>query len=320
MRKIILGRTNEEVSAISLGTWAFGGASMSGKVSVGWGGQTESDSKRALLAAWENGINHWDTADVYGDGKSESIIGQMWNDIPRKDIFLATKVGWDKGPFSNYYEPKHMVRNLERSLKNLKTDCVDLVYLHHCNFGKDGEYFDEALDVLTNFKNQGRLRFVGLSDWSNSRIMKHIKMCDPDVVQPYRNVMDDGFIKSGLCSYVNKNNLGVCFFSPIKHGLLTGKYDKPTSFELGDHRSGVKDFADQKVINKMKQNKLLLEKRFTKHKYPVMRGLVDALFNDAKSGCVLLGQRNVDQVNVGSTLGEPMDEKDSVWVKSLYQH
>ena len=102
--------------------------------------------------------------------------------------------------------------------------------------------------------------------------------------------------------------------------MLTGKYDKPTSFELGDHRSGVKDFADQKVIDKMKQNKLLLEKRFTEHKHPVMRGLVDALFNDAKSGCVLLGQRNVDQVNVASTLGEPMDEKDSVWVKSLYQH
>ena len=225
MRKITLGRTNEEVSAISLGTWAFGGASMSGKISVGWGGQDKSDSKRALLAAWEKGINHWDTADVYGDGKSESIIGEMWNDIPRKDIFLATKVGWDKGPFSNYYEPKHMVHNIERSLKNLKTDCVDLVYLHHCNFGKDGEYFDEALDVLTNFKNQGRLRFIGLSDWSNSRIMKYIEMCDPDVIQPYRNVMDDGYIKSGLCSYINKNNLGVCFFSPIKHGLLTGKYD-----------------------------------------------------------------------------------------------
>ena len=152
MRKIILGRTNEEVSAISLGTWAFGGASMSGKISVGWGGQTESDSKRALLAAWENGINHWDTADVYGDGKSEAIIGDMWNDIPRRDIFVATKVGWDKGPFSNYYEPKHMVHNLERSLKNLKTDCVDLVYIHHCNFGKNGQHFDEALNVVTNFK------------------------------------------------------------------------------------------------------------------------------------------------------------------------
>ena len=256
---------------------------------------------------------------MYGDGRSESVIGKMWNDLPRKDVFLATKVGWDKGPYSNYYEPKHMVHNLERSLKNLKTDCVDLVYLHHCNFGKNGEYFDEALDVLTSFKNQGRSRFIGLSDWSNSRIMQYIEKCNPDVVQPYRNVMDDGFVKSGLCSYVNKNNLGVCFFSPIKHGLLTGKYDKPTSFELGDHRSGVKDFASQNIIDKMKKNKLLLEKRFSSHAHPVMRGLVDALFNDAKSGCVLLGQRNPDQVSVASTLGELMDEIDSDWVKSLYQ-
>ena len=131
--------------------------------------------------------------------------------------------------------------------------------------------------------------------------------------------MDDGFVKSGLCSYVNKNNLGVCFFSPIKHGLLTGKYDKPTSFELGDHRSGVKDFASQNIIDKMKKNKSLLEKRFSNHGHPVMRGLVDALFNDAKSGCVLLGQRNPDQVSVASTLGELMDEIDSDWVKSLYQ-
>ena len=87
MRKIILGRTNEKVSAISLGTWAFGGAGMSGKFSVGWGGQTDSDSKEALLAAWDNGINHWDTADVYGDGHSEKIIGSMWDEISRNNIF-----------------------------------------------------------------------------------------------------------------------------------------------------------------------------------------------------------------------------------------
>ena len=77
MRKIVLGKTGEKVSAISLGTWAFGGSSMSGKFSVGWNGQTDSDSKKSLLSSWENGINHWDTADVYGNGKSERIIGKM---------------------------------------------------------------------------------------------------------------------------------------------------------------------------------------------------------------------------------------------------
>ena len=319
MRKVVLGRTNTKVSAISLGTWAYGGASMSGNFSVGWGGQNDLDSKNALLSAWENNIDHWDTADVYGNGKSESTIGEMWGDIPREDIFLATKVGWDKGAYSYWYNPKHMVNNLERSLKNLNTGYVDLVYLHHCNFGKNGEYFDDALEVVNKFKDQGKTRFIGLSDWSNTSILKYIEKCDPDVVQPYRNVMDDDYIKSGLGSYVDKHNMGVCFFSPIKHGLLTGKYKNPTTFDRGDHRSGVKDFANQAIIDKMHQNKILLEKRFTDHEHPTMHGVIDALFNDSSNACVLLGQRNVKQVQVASTLGNLMSDQDSQWVKSIYK-
>lgn len=319
MRKVVLGRTNTKVSAISLGTWAYGGASMSGNFSVGWGGQNDLDSKNALLSAWENNIDHWDTADVYGNGKSESTIGEMWGDIPREDIFLATKVGWDKGAYSYWYNPKHMVNNLERSLKNLNTGYVDLVYLHHCNFGKNGEYFDDALEVVNKFKDQGKTRFIGLSDWSNISILKYIEKCDPDVVQPYRNVMDDDYIKSGLGSYVDKHNMGVCFFSPIKHGLLTGKYKNPTTFDRGDHRSGVKDFANQAIIDKMHQNKILLEKRFKDHKHPTMHGVIDALFNDSSNACVLLGQRNVKQVQVASTLGNLMSDQDSQWVKSIYK-
>ena len=319
MRKVVLGRTNTKVSAISLGTWAYGGASMSGNFSVGWGGQNDLDSKNALLSAWENNIDHWDTADVYGNGKSESTIGEMWGDIPREDIFLATKVGWDKGAYSYWYNPKHMVNNLERSLKNLNTGYVDLVYLHHCNFGKNGEYFDDALEVVNKFKDQGKTRFIGLSDWSNTSILKYIEKCDPDVVQPYRNVMDDDYIKSGLGSYVDKHNMGVCFFSPIKHGLLTGKYKNPTTFDRGDHRSGVKDFANQAIIDKMHQNKILLEKRFTDHEHPTMHGVIDALYNDSSNACVLLGQRNVKQVQVASTLGNLMSDQDSQWVKSIYK-
>ena len=319
MRKIVLGRTNAEVSAVSLGTWAYGGSNMAGKFAVGWGGQEDKESKKALLAAWENGINHWDTADVYGEGKSEKIIGSMWNDIPRNEIFLATKVGWDKKPNSYWYEPLHMINNLERSLNNLKTNCVDLVYLHHCNFGKNGEHFDDAINVLNDFKKEGKTRFIGLSDWSNKSILKYIKKCNPDVIQPYRNVMDDNYVSSGLSSYVNQNNIGVCFFSPIKHGLLTGKYNKPTKFDHGDHRSNIKEFTNQEIIDKMKLNKSLLEERFSYHENPVMHGIIDALLNDCSNACVLLGQRNTSQVKIASTLGKIMTDEDSKWVKSIYK-
>ena len=319
MRKIILGRTNTTVSAISLGTWAFGGENKIGKKSVGWANQSDRDSRSVLIKAWEKNINHWDTADVYGEGHSERIIGSMWEDIPRNSIFLATKVGWDMGPFSHWYHPKHMKKKIEESLTNLKTDYIDLLYLHHCNFGKQDEYFDDAVEVLKSFQSQGKIRFTGLSDWSNERIVKYLDACNPDVIQPYRNIMDNTYEESGLKNIVNKNNLGVCFFSPLKHGLLTGKYKTTAVFKDGDHRSGIKDFQNKNKIKKIMLNCEKLEKKFLHHENPIMHGIVNALFFDSPTGCVLLGQRNIKQVETASSLGEILSKEDTSWVKSLYK-
>ena len=151
MEYITLGKTQSKVSKISLGTWSYGGASTSGNQSVGWADQEDSDSKKALLKAYDLGINHWDTADVYGDGRSESIIGKMWKEVPRNEIFLATKVGWDMGSYDHWYHPSKMIENMERSLNNLNTECVDLMYLHHCNFGKNEEFFDDASSKNSSF-------------------------------------------------------------------------------------------------------------------------------------------------------------------------
>ena len=318
MRQITLGRTKVPVSAVSLGTWAFGGANMSGKIPVGWSGQKDADSKNALIHAWELNINHWDTADVYGEGKSEKLIGELWNTIPRKDIFLATKVGWDMGPYSHWYNPEHMKHKMERSLKNLKTDYVDVMYLQHCNFGNNDEYFDKALETIQQFQKDGKTRFIGLSDWSAKKIVRYINKCDPDIVQTYRNIMDDNYKSSGLKNYIDKNNIGICFFSPIKHGLLTGKYKSPTTFEIGDHRSKVKQFIDKSIITKMEQNKNILEEKYSHEKNAVMYGIVNSLFYDTPTGCVILGQRNTEQVQIASSLGEIIPEKESEWIKSLY--
>ena len=318
MRKIILGKTDAEVSTISLGTWSYGGANKQGETPVGWEGQKDADSINALLRCHEMGINHWDTADVYGNGRSEKLIGSLWGQVPRTDIFLATKVGWDIGEYGHFYHPVHMRKQMDQSLINLQTDCVDLLYLHHCNFGKQDEYFNDALETLRRFQEEGKTRFVGLSDWDLFKIMKYIDETQPDVVQPYRNVMDDAYGPSGLKDWIDKHNAGVCFFSPIKHGLLTGKYTGPVTFGPGDFRTNVNDFTKIDVIKKMQENKTLIEDRFSDHPYPVMRGIIDALLIDASSGCVLLGQRNIDQVNTAATLGGKMSKKDVNWVKSLY--
>ena len=140
--------------------------------------------------------------------KLESHLeARLWN-----DIFIATKVGWDMGPYNHWYHPEHMRVNMERSLKNLKTDCVDLMYLHHCNFGKQEQYFDDAVETIRRFQAEGKTRFIGLSDWSSDKVMNFIERVDPDVIQPYRNVMDDTYASTGLKDYVEANNLGICFF------------------------------------------------------------------------------------------------------------
>tara|TARA_Y100001970_G_scaffold35528_1_gene43883 strand:+ start:1716 stop:2678 length:963 start_codon:yes stop_codon:yes gene_type:complete len=320
MKKIVLGRTNQRVSKISLGTWSFGGPNKTGSVSVGWSDQNESDSIAALTRAWERKINHWDTADVYGDGQAEKIIGKMWKVIPRDDIFLATKVGWDKGDYRHWYHPKQMIKNMERSLKYLNTDCVDLLYLHHCNFGKDGEYFDSALEVLKKFKEAGKTRFIGLSDWSCKKIMMFIHRCDPDVVQPLRNLLDDRYHQSGLKTYVEKHNLGVCFFSPLKHGFLTGKYNAIPKFKDGDHRKQIEVFKNIGLIKKMRKNRNKLKEHFSNINNPVLHGIINALLIDSKTGCVLLGQRNEKQVDMAASIDNLISAEDAEWVKSLYQY
>ncbi|MFQ5350475.1 MAG: aldo/keto reductase, partial [Thermoanaerobaculia bacterium] len=102
MRRVRLGRTGVEVSAIACGTWAHGGPKKVGGMEVGWAGQDDGRAIDALMAAYECGITHWDTADVYGDGHAERLIGGLWDRVPRDEIFLASKVGWDPGSYGHF--------------------------------------------------------------------------------------------------------------------------------------------------------------------------------------------------------------------------
>lgn len=319
MRKVRFGRTGVDVPAVSLGTWGYSGANMSGDVPVGWTGHDDDKAREALAAAWAAGITHWDTADVYGNGRAEGLIGQMWSSVPRESIFLATKVGWDAGPYDYAYHPRLIRDRFLRSLELLETDYVDLYYMHHCDFGDGDRHLDEAIDVFRELKESGRTRFIGLSDWNSSNIMRVIERVGPDVVQPYRNVMDDDYESSGLRSWVEEHDLGVAFFSPIKHGLLLGKYDRPVTFPEGDFRQRVEEFGDASVIERMKDARRALQEKWPDHPQPVLHGVIGAILSDCPTACVLLGQRNPGQVGAASAVGESLTAEDTAWVRSLYE-
>ena len=219
MRLVRLGRTEERVSAVSVGTWSHGGSKSVGKRSVGWSGHDDEKAKAALVRAWELGLNHWDTADAYGAGQAESLIGAMWDRIPREQIFVASKVGWNPSRFGHHYHPQQIKTQLEQSLRCLRSDHLDLFYLHRCEFGRDDEYFEPAVETLREAQSEGKVRFLGLSDWDSEKVLHYAQRMDPEVVQPYRNVVNDEYEASGLKAWVEDRDAGVAFFSPLRHGF-----------------------------------------------------------------------------------------------------
>lgn len=319
MRRIRLGRTNTEVSAISVGTWGHGGAKTVRGRPVGWSGHDDQQASAALRRAHELGLNHWDTADVYGDGQAESLIGALWEEIPRDEIFLASKVGWDPGPYPHFYDPRQIRERLERSLTLLRTDRIDLYYFHHCDFGPEDRYLEEAVEVLHRFRDEGKIRFVGLSDWQASKITHCAPVVDPDVVQPYRNVVDDAYRASGLQEWVEGHDTGVAFFSPLKHGLLLGGYTQPPDFEKGDHRLAIPDFRDLEALAHYRHCRSELEKRFPDHPQPVLHSLIGALLSDTPAGCALVGMRRPEHAEAAACAGESLSADDARWVRELYR-
>jgi len=303
MRMIRFGRTNVSVPAVSLGTWGHGGPRV-----------TETG------AAYRAGITHWDTADAYGDGHAEELIGQVWDTVPRAEIFLATKFGWVYGPANHPYDPKFMREQAERSLRNMRTDAIDLHYFHHCDFGPDDRYFDGALETMRRLRDEGKVRFIGLSDWDGSRLMRFIERVDPDVVQPYRNLVDDDYESSGLKQWVDDHDLGVAFFSPLKHGLLLGKYDRPAEFGEGDFRSSIADFRNAEAIERYKRAAAAVREKFgAQSAEPVLHAVIGALLTGNSTACVLLGQRNAKQVAAAAAVGEALSEQDAQWVRAQYR-
>ena len=319
MKSVLLGRTGETVPAVSLGTWAHGGAATISGRPVGWFGVDEDEARQTLVRAYERGITHWDTADVYGGGRAEQLIGESWSEVPREDIFLASKVGWDPGSHSHYYHPGQIRRQLENSLKNLRTDRLDLYYLHHCDFGPNGEYLDEAVELLQRFRDAGKIRFIGLSDWNNEAILRYADRVDPDVVQCYRNVVDDSYESSGLKRWVEEHNAGVAFFSPLKHALLLGAFEGPVTFGHGDHRSSLPDFRDYALITRLRACRSEMKRRFADHREPVLHGLLGALLADSSNATVLVGLHRPDHAVAASRAGEPLSPEDARWVQQLYQ-
>lgn len=220
-----LGRTGRQVSAIGLGTWQFGGD---------WGDVSEPDALDVLSAAVAAGVTLFDTADVYGDGRSESIIGKFLAGHPGHGITVATKIGRRMDQVAENYTPEHFQEWTTRSRQNLGVDTLDLVQLHcppTAVIESDATY--EALDELVA---EGVLAAYGVSVETCAQALAAISRPNVTNVQiilnPFRLKPLDEVLPAAAAA-------GVAVFArvPLASGLLSGRYTRETTFAESDHRS-----------------------------------------------------------------------------------
>lgn len=224
-----LGRTGIEVSEIGFGAWAIGGDA--------WGEVDDATSLRALERALELGVNFIDTADVYGDGRSERLVGQAVRG-KRDRVILASKgglMGHHRDPKREpvYDTPEKVIRAFEASLQRLGTDYLD-VYFDHIWWDKHEET-EAFLAAFTRLKAEGRVRAVGVSTDSLEHVQHFNQHGGLDVVQLDYSLLNRRS-EAGLLPYCEQHGIGVVVRGPLRMGLLSGKFSAQTRFPEGDIR------------------------------------------------------------------------------------
>ncbi len=221
-----LGRTGFDVSEVSFGAWAIGGS---------WGDVDDATSMATLHRAADDGVNFFDTADVYGDGRSERLIAQLKSERKGQTLYVATKAGRRLDPHTaDGYNGINLTRFVERSLVNLKTDALDLLQLH-CP-PTDVYYMPEVFGDLDALTRAGKIRHYGVSVEKVEQAIKAVQFPGVQSVQIIFNLFrtrpaEDFF------PLAKQKQVGILARVPLASGLLTGRITKQTAFAADDHRN-----------------------------------------------------------------------------------
>ena len=227
----LLGNSGIEITPIIVGTWQAGKS--------GWVGIEDAEVIQALRAAFDAGITTFDTAEVYGNGYSEQIVGQALSEV-RDRAVIATKV------FSNHLKYQQVFDACERSLKNLQTDYIDLYQIHWPSGAFKSEIvpIEETMQALNDLKQQGKIRAIGVSNFSRDQLAEAAQYGRIDSLQPPYNLFWRG-IEQDEMPYCVENNISIIAYSPLAQGLLTGKFGADHQFEEGDIRAKNKLFQGE---------------------------------------------------------------------------
>ncbi|MGH3625069.1 MAG: aldo/keto reductase [Sciscionella sp.] len=334
-RRVLPG-LNADVSALGAGCWTIGGPATNGGVPIGWDGVDPDAAYAGLVRAHELGVSLFDTADVYGLGRSERLVGRLLATLDRSTVVVSSKVGYFAGTARHPYEPVQMRHQFATTLDNLGTDYLDIYYLHSADFGPGDRYLPGAVEFMAELKADGLIRAVGMraphefaEEWAvghgtqaehAARFLHLFDVIRPDVLTTRYNLLSpiysDG--ETDIFSFARRHGVAMIVKQALGQGLLLKPdlWALPT-FSRSDHRSRDPEFADA-ALSVLRRRLAPIRDRFGDSAAELARVALRYALQTAPDAPALVGFRNADQIHITITsLGDPLTADEVTGIRAL---
>ncbi len=316
MRKRKFGKLGWQVSEIGFGAWAIGS---------NWGPQNDEDSVAAIHRALDSGCNFIDTARAYGDGRSERVIRRALQDRPNGSVYVATKVppvlpgDWPPGPYDTIeerYPAAHVEREVEKSLRDLGVDCLDLVQIH--TWMRSWNRHPAPFETLRKLRAQGKLKAIGVStpEHDQHAVTDLIRGGWVDTVQLIYNIFSQE-AQEGLLEEAAAHGVGVIVRVAFDESSLTGKLTESTKFPEGDIRGAY--FAGDRLARTVKRVKTI-EQTIGAAEPDLATAALKFALKPAAVSTVIAGIRNAAQAEMNCRVGAlaPMSDELEAKLRKHY--
>ncbi len=295
MQKIQLGNSDLNITSVGFGAWAIGG----GGWEFGWGPQDDNISSEAIHRALELGINWIDTAAVYGCGHSEEVVANALNNWTGERPYVFTKciLHWDdNGKILQNYKPESIRQECEDSLRRLDTDVIDL-YQIHWPPAEDEKLIDAAWEMMARLKEEGKVRWIGVSNFNIEQMKRAQTICPITSLQPPYSLINRN-IEVEILPYCMEQNIGVIVYSPMASGLLTGAMTRERIEDLSDEDWRLKwdEFKEPKISKNLELAEKLKEIGKTHNRTAGEIAISWTLKHPAVTGAIA-GARSAEQVD-----------------------
>jgi len=281
-----IGRTDMEVSAVSLGTWVFGGEV--------WGEASDDESIRVVHEAVDKGINFIDTAPIYGDGRSEEVIGKALKGVKGKAL-IATKCGLEKQgrAIRPNLSAKFIREEITNSLRRLGVETIDL---YQCHWPDENTPLEETFGEMKKLREEGKIRYIGVSNFDRG-LLEKATLIAPVVSNQMQYSLFERSIEKEMMPFCKENDISILSYGSLGGGILTGKYKKPPTFPKGDVRSFFYQYYREPFWTKAKDLVSILEEIAAKHKVPTSDVAINWVLSRPEVATCITGCRTIEQLD-----------------------